>query len=120
MQKKTEYTVSGFDVLNLLANIDERQDEVKSASDKWKEEHPEPEKPDYKKISIPLINIVVNNILTGKKCEWFNTFEDMVIEDKIFGKNMTETEEIKPKNVEPILIDMSSLINSVVSKIVNS
>ena len=44
----------------------------------------------------------------------------MVIEDKILAKNMTETEEIKPKNVEPILIDMSSLINSVVSKIVNS
>jgi len=61
--KKVEYTLSGFDILNLVANIDERQDEVKSVSKQWEEEHPKKEEPDYKNISLPIINQVVYNIL---------------------------------------------------------
>ena len=67
MPKANEFTVSGLDILNLVAGIDNRLNEVKQVSDKYKEEHPDEPKPDYKNMSIGLINRVVRNVLNGWK-----------------------------------------------------
>jgi hypothetical protein len=65
MPKDNEFTVSGLDILNLVAGIDERLSEVKEVSNKYEEEHPQEPKPDYKNISLKIINRVVRNILNG-------------------------------------------------------
>lgn len=67
MSKDNEFTVSGLDILNLVVGIDERLGEVKSVSDKYEEQHPKEPEPDYKNMSLKIINRVVKNILNGWK-----------------------------------------------------
>jgi len=62
-----EFTVSGNDVLSLVANIDEKQDELKLKSTQYREEHPEVKEPQYDNAkSLPVINNVISNVLGNK------------------------------------------------------
>lgn len=110
MKNKTEYTVTGFDILNLVANIDERQDEIKAVSDNWEKEHPKPKEPDYKNKSIFIINKVIMNILEGRR------EEEPIFETITQSKNMVE---ITPLKYQPEYINNTNqLINFVVQKII--
>ena len=115
--KKVEYTVSGIDILNLVANIDERQDEVKSISKQWEEEHPKEEEPDYKNISLPIINQVVYNILnhvmTGRKL--FDNDVEFVVTGGNMFINKVDDEPLGTYH-EP-LESINLLINRVVKNI---
>lgn len=91
MAKGNEFTVSGLDILNLVAGIDNRLNEVKEVSDKYKEEHPVEPEPDYKNMSIKLVNRVIRNILNGWKDDLPYILQQKLIADMEdnFGGEMT-------------------------------
>ena len=134
MSKDNEFTVSGLDILNLVAGIDERLNEVKDASNKYEQEHPREPEPDYKNMSLKLINRVVRNILSGchddipyiiqRKIE-ANALDKLGIGtmNKVDGKvNINIANELKNCNIFSIKSNNSGLSgeNPTISGLVNS